>query len=374
MKKDTGLRVLYMTQGWSPHDARFLAGMVQLGHQPFYLPLSGRGPAASDLPPGVVRVEGVPRLAPRGFFPWLHALRRTLERLRPDLIHAGPLPWGPLGPALLGWRPLVSISWGSDVLWHAQRKPWLRLLIGWVLARSTLVLADCRAVAERLHAWGVPWSRVVVFPWGTDLARFSPGPSQVRGRLGLPQDAFLWVHVRTWSRFYGLPTALEGFRRALRRVPNLRLLLVGDGPLAPWVRRYLARHGLEATVFLVGRVPEAALPDYLRAGDAYVSVSRSDGSSVSLMQALAVGLPAVVSDIPGNREWVTPGMEGFLVPVEDPDALAEAMVRMARLPRAALKRMRAAARRRAEVQARWPEHLRRLDGAYRMAVEWEGFH
>ncbi len=92
------------------------------------------------------------------------------------------------------------------------------------------------------------------------------------------------------------------------------------------------------------------------------------------MQALAVGLPAVVSDIPGNREWVTPGVEGFLVPVDDPTALAEAMVRMARLPRAALKRMRAAARRRAEAQARWPAHLRRLDDAYRMAVEWEGFH
>ena len=77
-----------------------------------------------------------------------------------------------------------------------------------------------------------------------------------------------------------------------------------------------------------GRLGAGALAGELRAADVYVSTSRSDSTSVSLLEAMACGIPPVVTDIPANREWITEGRNGLLVPPGDPVRLAEALRRM----------------------------------------------
>ena len=365
------MKVLYLTEAYSPHDRRFVRAMVRLGHQVVYVPWRGRPQhRPPELPKGVVWDTTPGPLAPHRASRWLRALARLVENMAPDVIHAGPLPWGPLGPALLRWSPLISMSWGFDLLWHGPRKPWLAALMRWVLHRSTLLLADCRAVAVQAMRWGMPWERIVLFPWGTDLDVFSPGSEKdFHTSWGWPEDVFVWVHARTWSRYYGADTTLLGFLQAWREEPRLRLLFLGGGPLESWIRRTVDRFHAQDVVRIVGRVPEETLARYFRAADGYVSMSHSDGSSVTLMQALATGLLAVVSDIPGNREWVTPGVEGYLVPVSDPHTLARALIHVAHLPQEARQRMARAARRRAEGQAHWKRHLQKLDRAYHRAVE-----
>ena len=74
-------------------------------------------------------------------------------------------------------------------------------------------------------------------------------------------------------------------------------------------------------VFFGGHVPQIDLPGYYQAADLYISASHSDGSSVSLMEALASGLPVLVSDIPGNVEWVEPGRQGWLFKDSDVTSL-----------------------------------------------------
>ena len=82
-----------------------------------------------------------------------------------------------------------------------------------------------------------------------------------------------------------------------------------------------------------GRVSQADLPRWYRKSDLYVSPSHVDGSSVSLMEALACGLPALVSDIPANKEWVQEDRNGWLFPDGDADALAEKILWIAARPR-----------------------------------------
>ncbi len=73
--------------------------------------------------------------------------------------------------------------------------------------------------------------------------------------------------------------------------------------------RRIAAAGLEGRVQFAGNVPEDEMVTHFQASDVYISASHSDGSSVSLLQAMACGLPVIVSDIPGNREWVSAWME-----------------------------------------------------------------
>ena len=122
----------------------------------------------------------------------------------------------------------------------------------------------------------------------------------LRERLGW-QGAFTILSLRSWEPVYGVDVVLRGFARAAKADPRLRLFLLGGGSLAGQIQGLLQQEGLHERVRLGGQVSQAALPGYYRAADLYVSASHSDGSSVSLLEALASGVPALVSDIPAIR-------------------------------------------------------------------------
>lgn len=117
-------------------------------------------------------------------------------------------------------------------------------------------------------------------------------------------------------------------------------------------------------VHMPGQVPQEKLADYYRAADLYISASHTDGSSVSLMEALACGIPAAVTDIAGNREWVTPGEQGWLFPENDTDALA-GIIQKACQSRVDLAVMSLKARYKAEQSANWNINRQRMLDGYR---------
>jgi glycosyltransferase involved in cell wall biosynthesis len=102
--------------------------------------------------------------------------------------------------------------------------------------------------------------------------------------------------------------------------------MLGGGSLQPKVNAFITQHHLEHAIRLVGRVQHDLLPAYFNEADLYVSSSYSDGTSISLLEAMACRLPVVVTDLPSNREWVTPGVNGWLVPAGDASTLSTAIL------------------------------------------------
>ncbi len=362
------MKVLYFSRDYTPHDHRFLAALAQTEHEVYFLRLERRGHAQEErpLPPGIrpvawaggarsARLTDGPRL--------LLSLWRVLRRLRPDLVHAGPIQTCALLAALAGAKPLVSMSWGSDLMLDAEKDRKFRWVTQVVLQKSAALICDNEAVREKAIALGAAPDKITVFPWGVDLAHFSPegGDGGLRQRAGW-QDCFVLLHTRTWEPVYGVDVLARAFVLAAGQRPDLRLLLLGNGSLAGRIRRTLMGGGVLDWVHFGGQVNYADLPDYYRAANLYISASHSDGSSVSLMEALACGLPAVVSDIPGNREWVTPEV-GWQFPDGDAEALAR-IILQAVAAQDELKAKAAAARRRAEYKANWPANFQQLLAAY----------
>lgn len=365
------MRILYFSRDYTPHDHRFLSALAGTEHEVYYLRLERRGSAQEDrmLPEGV---RWVPWAGGQRPFRWRHlprlltSLRKVLREVRPDVVHAGPLPTVGFLAALSGFHPLVAMSWGSDLLLEAESNPADRRRTAFTLRRTDVFVGDCQAVADKAAGYGFPGERMVTFPWGVDLAHFSPeGGWELRERYGWA-DAFVVLHLRSWEAVYGVDVFAEGFARAARQRPELRLLMLGNGSLAAEVRKRLLPAGLERIHF-GGQVTFDRLPDFYRAADLYVSASHSDGSSVSLMEALACGVPALVSDIPGNREWVREGEQGWLFPDGDAQALAEGILRAVE-KREALGRMGERARALAETRADWSKNFEKLLAAYKMAL------
>jgi len=189
----------------------------------------------------------------------------------------------------------------------------------------------------------------------------------LRAQLGW-QKAFVVLSVRSWEPLYGVDVLVRGFALAAHKAPDLRLLLLSGGSQAERLRASLAQHNLLDRVHFAGQIGQKDLPDYYHAADLYVSASHSDGSSVSLMEALACGLPALVSDIPGNREWLTDSPAGWLFPDGDAQAVADGILK-AYAQRKSLQPVRSAARTLAERRANWSENFKKLLTAYELAQQ-----
>ena len=178
------------------------------------------------------------------------------------------------------------------------------------------------------------------------------------------------LSLRSWEPVYGVDVVASGFVRAAQQIPELRLALLGSGSQARTIHEILARGGVEKQVYFGGQVSNDRLIQFYRTADLYLSASHSDGSSVSLMEALACGLPVLVSAIPGNQEWIQAEKagEGWLFRDGDAQALAEGIIRAYRL-RGERPARAQAARRLAEERADWNQNFLKLLQAYQMAVK-----
>jgi glycosyltransferase involved in cell wall biosynthesis len=363
------MRILYFTEGDSPHDRRFLSALAGSRHEAFALRMRASQPETLAGVTELAWPEGRPDWA--GWPGWevgTRQLTRLLAEVEPNLVHAGPAQ----GPAFLaaraGGHPLVTMSWGSDLLRWAGRSPWMRFATRYTLERTDVFLGDCQAVADAAAGYGVPREKMVIFPWGVDLAHFSPENGRetaltLRQSLGW-EDQFVILCNRTWAPVYGVDVLAAAFAAAARVEPHLRLLLVGDGPEAETIHRILAP--VADRVNFPGRVSRGELPAIYQAADLFVSPSHSDGSSVSLMEALACGRPVLVSDIPSNREWVQPGEAGWLFRDDSVPDLEAKLLALAADP--GLKQAGLGGRQIAESRADWSRNFQKCLHAYELAA------
>jgi glycosyltransferase involved in cell wall biosynthesis len=322
------------------------------------LELAGRHTAATRLPRHVpVRRPG------------LTGLTRWLREFAPDLVHAH------LAHATLACRVAAPFA-GEPVLvatchevsdWREHRLQPLRLLARAALHHCGVVLAASEAVRAAIAGEDAGLAaRTRVLRHGTDLSGFTA----VRGMraaarevLGYRPGTFVLGVVGRLDARKGLDLLLEAASRALHRVPGLELLVVGDGAERSRLAALASERGLYARVRFVGE--HVDVRPYLAAFDLFAAPWRSEGSGVTLMEALAAGVPVAGSSIGGIPELLDGGAAGWLVPLTS-EAWAEAIVRAARSP-AELERMSDAGRARAGEFSL--EHMRdQLVDAYRTAL------
>lgn len=376
------MRILWLTQGVTGHDRRFVSLLAGAGHDVRYLaldPVDG----VPALPDGVTWETWGPRpdvdaRTPDGAEALLPALRRVLDRVRPDVVHAGPVPTGGYLAALADARPRLVMSWGSDVLVDADEGREWRFATHTALDGADRFVCDCETVLFRAREYAaVRDAAVVMLPWGTDPARFRPaaGPSPLRAELlgADAEAAFLVLCTRSWEPIYGIDTLIDGFGRAHAADPRLRLVLAGGGSLAGPVDGWIRAAGVADAVLRPGALGHDALPEWFRAADLYASCAHSDGSSVSLLEAMASGLPVLATNLSSNHEWVVPGENGWLAPVGDGPGVAAALLEAAGMDGDARRAMGRRNRAVAEARADWGVNSRVLLDAYEaLAVGAEG--
>ena len=362
------MRILYFSKSYSPHDHRFLSSLAETKHEVFFLQLERNLRQVEDRPVPS-QVEQIQWAGGHKAFRWGELphltldLKRIIKEVKPDLIHAGPIQTCAFLAVLSGFRPILTMSWGFDLMEDAQRNGWWRWVTGYTLRRSTFFASDAEVTRSKAIAFGMDPDRTVVFPWGVDLQRFRPRTTGAKS-----QRAIILFCNRSWEPRYGVDVLAQAFVKVAQRQKDISLLLLGGGSQAQTIRQILMNGGVLERVRFGGQISQTDMARWLRMADLYISTSHVDGSSVSLMEALACGLPALVSDIPANKEWVREGINGWLFPDGNASALAEKILAV-NDQRKKIARVRRAARKSAEERADWKKNFSSLLKAYEQAVQ-----
>jgi glycosyltransferase involved in cell wall biosynthesis len=365
-------RILYFSNDYCPHDHRFLSAIRDGGHEAFHVRLESN-PRQTEDRPVPEGVEIVQWAGGKSKFRWTDlpgyvlSLRRVIKGIKPDLIHAGPIQTCAFIAVLTGFRPILTMSWGFDLMQDVHRNRWWEWVTGYVLKRSTFFTSDAIVTRDKAVAYGMDPERTVVFPWGVDLDHYSPKNWSTE-KTDRRENALTLFCNRSWEPRYGVDVLARAFVKAAGSRPELSLILLGGGSQGARIRQILLNGGVLDHVTFGGQISQTELPRWYHWADVYISPSHVDGSSVSLMEALACGLPCLVSDIPANQEWVTEGENGWLFPDGDADALATKLLQVAD-QRTSLPEIGREARTVAEERADWKKNSAKLMQAYQQAAQ-----
>ncbi len=357
------MKLIYFSLGYSTHDYRFLKAISDGGHEVFFVQLEGnqRQVESRTMPEHVHQVIWKGGREP---FRWSNLLKLTLDfrrltrEIRPDLIHAGPIQTCAFIAVLSGFHPILTMSWGFDLMDDVHKNKWWEWVTRYTLKRSTFFTSDANVTRGKAVTYGMNPENTVVFPWGVDLDYFAKKEERRKN------EGFVLFCNRSWETRYGVDVLARAFVKVAQRRDDVRLILLGGGSQGGNIRRILQSGGVEECVTFGGHVSQTELPHWYHMADLYISPSHVDGSSVSLMEALACGLPCLVSDIPANKEWVFENENGWLFRDGDADHLAEKILAVMN-QREKLPEIGRSSRRSAEMRADWKKNAEALMNVYR---------
>lgn len=247
-------------------------------------------------------------------------VRRLLRRHRPRVVLANSLVTALVArlAGLPAHVPVVSVAHG----WPAGRYR----LVSRPLAVADRVVPVSDDVAGRLLRAGLPAAKVTVVHNGVDLSPFGPRDADAiraaRAAFGAGPEDVVVASVGRYVEQKAQHRLVEMARRLAPTHPELKLGVIGWGPRHEALEALVRRHGLEANVRLLGRRRD--VPDLLMAADLYVAASDWEGMPLSLIEAMAAGLPIVHTDVEGTRALIDDD-NGVLVPAGDDDAALDAL-------------------------------------------------
>ena len=179
---------------------------------------------------------------------------------------------------------------------------------------------------------GFPADKVINIPTGIDFASFVSRFSrhEMRSTLQIDDDAFVVLTVAVIRGVKRHDVALRAFKILLATFPNSRYLIAGEGPMRSDMERLASELGIDDAVRFLGHRTDVA--DLIRAADVMLLTSRSEAQSQALTQSIGLGLPAVATAVGGVPEVILHEKTGLLVPPDDPERTASALLRIAQNP------------------------------------------
>lgn len=245
-------------------------------------------------------------------------LRRIMKKFNPSIVHAHQANSVGFisGLANKNRYPHVLTTWGDDVLIFPKKGPVFRMLARISLKYADAITADAKSMEEAIHLF---YKKVDV-----TIANFG---IEIFENTTVSRENIIYSN-RLHSDLYNIDKVILGCRDFLKNNSDWKLIVAGAGTNTEQLKELANKLDLGTQIEFVGFLnPIENRTNYLRS-KIYVSIPNTDGTSVSLLEAMAYGCIPLVSDLPSNREWITDGENGLIV---NDFNVAEALIKVATL-------------------------------------------
>jgi glycosyltransferase involved in cell wall biosynthesis len=313
------------SEGWGGQEIRILLEMREHRRQGHKVQLLCAPRTKLAEAAGGMGIEVIPHKISA---PWdvgsIRRIKNLIRDLKIDVLHTHS--------SVDSWAGGVAGRWAKvPVLVRTRhisvrvRRPWLNRIY---YLPDAIITTGEHIRRELLQTHKIPAERIVSIPTGADAGRFHPGPPdlELKKRLGLPADSPIITLVAVLRAQKRHELVIAGAAEVIKVFPQARFLFVGDGPGRDRVEQEIKNAQLEAQILMTGYRED--IPAILSFTDLGIISSVAEGIPQFLFQIMAMGKPVIATAVGGIPEIVTSGVNGVLIPPEDPAALAKALVQV----------------------------------------------
>ena len=311
------MKICFLAAANSIHSYRWVKYSAEREHQVFWISLTPLtvGPEIQKVNFYEIKKSII---NPFSFLEALSQIKKIIKKIKPNLLHAHYAgTYGLLG-ALTNLHPFVVTAWGSDVF---LTKGFKKMLVKFVLSKADLLTCDGDNTTKAMISSGANPKKIKRICFGTDVKKFS---AKTFGEGGKPNSKIKIISLRSLKPLYDVETLIQAAKIVLKEFPETQFIIAGEGSQKEHLMNLTKSLNIEKNVKFIGQVQNDLLPQLLQSADVYVSTSLSDsGLAASTSEAMASGLPVIVTDSGDNKKWIEENRGGFIVPLKNPSKLAE---------------------------------------------------
>ncbi len=268
------------------------------------------------------------------FLLWGIKCQSVIRKLQPDIVHAHRVSSAGWIGAFSGFHPFVVTPWGSDLYQHPSRSRIAAWLAGYVLSRADMVTASSHDLCERARAFGANLEKTHLVGWGVDLSLFNP--DHLSNQEARTSNAPAILNLRAVKPIYNLDVILKAIPIVRNIYPDAVFIFQQyniDLRYKQHLVEMVNKLDIRGNVQWLDEIDEweQVLNAYRKATIA-ISIASTDSMPISIQEAMACGIPVIASDLASIREWITPSLNGLLVPPRDERALASAIIQLSSDP------------------------------------------
>ena len=318
------MKICFLASADSVHSYKWVSYFANIGWEVVWLSTSENR---------FQKVKGVTFFKLRSpFFLSLYDAIRVIKSTKPSIVHAHYVGKYGLIAALSGFKPIILTAWGSDIIFnssHFIKKP----LVKYILYKSSLITCDAIHMKNAMIKLGVENKKIQVILFGIDTQKFYPEKYKRSINFDQPDDRLVVLSIRDFEPVYNISSLIFAAEIVLSEYSNIEFLLAGKGSLKNEIENLIKKLKLEKNISFSGYISEDKMPEFYNSADICVSTSLSDaGIAGSTAEAMACGLPVIVTDTGENQIWVENNFNGYLIPPNNHELLAEKIISLIKSP------------------------------------------